>query len=237
MSNPVSTEPIRFEILYPGDSPCIKAQLPAGASLYADGGAMLASTPNIQVEGSLKGGLLGGLARKLLRGETLFFQTLKAVDKDGEVLIAPAPPGEVRLMELDGTIDWIVQKGSFLAATNGLQMETKTQNLLQGLFSGEGFFVSRIKGVGTLILNSFGALHEVPLGAGEEYVVDNGHLVAWTASTQYKITKASSGWINTITSGEGFVCRFQGPGIVLMQTRNPKSFSSWLSGYLPKGNG
>jgi uncharacterized protein (AIM24 family) len=39
---------------------------------------MLASSPNIKVEGSLKGGLLGGLARKFLRGETLFFLTLTA---------------------------------------------------------------------------------------------------------------------------------------------------------------
>jgi uncharacterized protein (TIGR00266 family) len=231
------TETIRFEILYPCDSPCIKVSLPMGESIYADGGAMLASTPNIQVEGSMKGGLLGGLARKLLRGETLFFQTLKALNAPGEVLLAPAPPGELRLMELDGGIDWIIQKGSFLVATNGIQMETKTQNLLQGLFSGEGFFVSRIKGIGTVVLNSFGSIHEVSIGAGQEYVVDNGHLVAWTASMQYKITKASSGWINTITSGEGFVCRFQGPGTVLMQTRNPKAFSSWLSAYLPTRNG
>jgi hypothetical protein len=136
-------------------------------------------------------------------------------------------------MTLDGSIDWIVQKGSFLAATNGIQLETKTQNLLQGLFSGEGFFVSRVKGTGTLALNSFGSLHEVSLGAGETYVVDNSHLVAWTASTQYKISKAASGWINTITSGEGFVCRFQGPGTILMQTRNPRAFSSWLAVICP----
>jgi uncharacterized protein (TIGR00266 family) len=231
MTNPIDA--IQFEVLYPGDSPCVKVQLPKDASLYADGGSMLASSPNIKVEGSLKGGLLGGLARKFLRGETLFFLTLTAQDVSGEVLLAPAPPGEVRLMTLDGSIDWIVQKGSFLAATNGIQLETKTQNLLQGLFSGEGFFVSRVKGTGTLALNSFGSLHEVSLGAGETYVVDNSHLVAWTASTQYKISKAASGWINTITSGEGFVCRFQGPGTILMQTRNPRAFSSWLAGYMP----
>jgi len=230
-------EPMRFEILYPGDSPAIKIHLAQGQSVFADSGAMLASSTNIQVEGALKNGVLGGLARKFLRGETLFFQTLTALNAPGEVVMAPAPPGEVRVIELDGSMDWIIQKGAFLVASHGLQMETKTQNLLQGIFSGEGFFVSRIKGVGTLALNAFGSMHQVDLAAGEEYIVDNGHLVAWTASAQYKIKKASRGWINTFISGEGFVCRFQGPGTILMQTRNPKSFSGWLSSYLPSRNG
>ncbi len=215
----------------------MKVSLPAGRSIFADGGAMLASTANIKIEGEMKGGLLGGLARKFLRGETFFFQTLKAENKVGEVLLAPPPPGEVRILELDGSLEWFVQKGSFLAASQTIALETKTQNLVQGLFSGEGFFISRIKGHGTLILNSFGSMHEMSLAAGEEYVVDNGHLVAWTSTTQYKIAKASKGWINTITSGEGFVCHFKGPGTILMQTRNPGAFGHWLSSYLPTRNG
>ncbi len=228
---------IQFDVLYPGDSPAVRILLPEGESVYADGGAMLCSTANIQVEGEMKGGLLGGLARKFLRGETFFFQTLKALNGPGEVLLAPPPPGEVKLLELDGGIDWLIQKGAFLGASHSLQMDTKTQNLLQGLFSGEGFFISRIKGQGTLALNAFGAIHQKDLAAGEEYIVDNGHLVAWTATTPYKITKASKGWINTITSGEGFVCRFTGPGTVLMQTRNPQAFGGWLSSYLPTQKG
>jgi uncharacterized protein (TIGR00266 family) len=235
--DPTHAAPLSFEILHAGDSPCVKVGLPEGRSIYADGGSMLASTANIKVEGSMKGGLLGGLARKLLRGETFFFQTLQAQAGPGEVLLAPPPPGEVKVLEIDGSVEWLVQKGGFLAASQTIHLETKTQNLVQGLFSGEGFFISRIKGHGTLVLNSFGAMHEVSLGAGEEYVVDNGHLIAWTASTQYKITKASKGWISTVTSGEGFVCRFTGPGTVYMQTRNPRSFGNWLSGYLPVRNG
>ena len=70
-------------------------------------------------------------------------------------------------------------------------------------------------------MSSYGAIHAINLAQGEEYIVDNGHLVAWADYMQYQITKASNGWINSIMSGECLVCRFKGPGIVLIQTRNP----------------
>ncbi len=44
----------------------------------------------------------------------------------------------------------------------------------------------------------------------------------------YKIEKASNGWISSFMSGECLVCRFRGPGVVLIQTRNPASFKQWL---------
>jgi uncharacterized protein (TIGR00266 family) len=227
--------PIQFEIIHAGESPAVKVTLPHGQSIYADGGAMVSMTPTIKVEGSLKGGLLGALSRKLLRGETFFFQTLTADTGDGEVLIAPAPTGDILLLEMDGSVDYYVQKGSFLGASHALKMDTKMQNLTQGLFSGEGFFISRIAGQGTLALNSFGAIHRTDLAAGQEYIVDNRHLVAWTSTTSYKIEKASSrGWISSITSGEGLVCRFKGPGTVYLQTRNPSAFGSWMGSYIPR---
>jgi uncharacterized protein (TIGR00266 family) len=225
---------VTFKTIHPGDSPAVQVRLPRGASVYAESGAMIAMTSTIKIDGAMKGGFLGSLTRKLLTGETFFFQTLKAEGGDGEVLLAPSPPGEALVLELDGSIEYFVQKGSFLAASETVQLESKMQNLSKGLFSGEGFFISRISGRGTLVLNSFGAIHRVDLAPGQEYIVDNHHLVAWTAKTEYGIEKASSsGWMSSITSGEGLVCRFRGPGTVYLQTRNPAAFGGWLSDYIP----
>ena len=44
----------------------------------------------------------------------------------------------------------------------------------------------------------------------------------------YTIEKASNGWISSFMSGEMLVCRFRGPGTVLIQTRNPSAFASWI---------
>lgn len=58
---------------------------------------------------------------------------------------------------------------------------------------------------------------------GEKYVVDNGHLVAW--NVKYIMERvASGGIISGLSSGEGLVCKFTGPGTVFMQTRNAVSF-------------
>ena len=225
---------VTFKTIHPGDSPAVQVRLPQGASLYAESGAMIGMTPTIKVDGTMKGGFLGSITRKLLTGETFFFQTLKAEGGDGEVLLAPAPPGETLILDLDGSTEYLVQKGSFLAASETIQLESKMQNLTRGLFSGEGFFISRISGRGTLVLNSFGAIHRVDLAPGQEYIVDNHHLVAWTATTAYGIEKASSsGWMSSWTSGEGLVCRFKGPGTIYLQTRNPSAFGGWISAYIP----
>ena len=86
---------------------------------------------------------------------------------------------------------------------------------------------------------------------GEKYIVDNGHLVAWnckyvlgtfslqTFDMSKKAAKhafiaervASGGIISGISSGEGLVCKFNGPGTVYMQTRNPGAFSAWLGAH------
>ena len=86
---------------------------------------------------------------------------------------------------------------------------------------------------GLVFLSSFGAIHSVNLEAGEEVIIDNGHLVAWPDYMQYRIEKASNGWVSSVISGECLVCRFTGPGVILIQTRKPEAFSKWMQGMLP----
>ena len=140
-------------------------------------------------------------------------------------------------MNLDGTYGMMVQKRGFLAAEESVQIDTAVQNLAQGFFSKEGFFVLKVHGRGTVFLSSYGAIHAINLAAGEEVVVDNGHLVAWPDYMNYKIEKASNGWLSSVMSGECLVCRFRGPGVVLIQTRNPSSFAGWIRSMVPSSNG
>jgi uncharacterized protein (TIGR00266 family) len=224
---------MRVEILYPGAFAMARIQLEKSESAKAESGAMVSMSASVDLEGKLEGGMFGALKRKLLTGEKFFFQTLKAVRGDGEVLLAPTVPGDVALLEVSPSQTYTLQKDAFLAASQTVEVGTKTQSFAKGLFSGEGFFVLEVHGQGTLLVSSFGAIHRVQLAAGQEYVVDNSHLVAWSATTEYEIRKASSGWMSSITSGEGLVCHFRGPGLILLQTRNPDAFGSWMRGYLP----
>ncbi|EEY14283.1 DUF124 domain-containing protein [Verticillium alfalfae VaMs.102] len=109
---------------------------------------------------------------------------------------------------------------AYVASTQGVICDYKRQGLGKAIFSGEGLFVYKISGTGLLWITSFGAIIRKDLIPGEKYIVDNGHLVAW--NTKYIIERvASGGIISGISSGEGLVCKFTGPGTVYMQTRNP----------------
>ncbi|MBE6024154.1 MAG: TIGR00266 family protein [Cellulosilyticum sp.] len=220
---------MNYEILYQDAFPIVKCQLRRGERLKAESDAMIGMSATVEVTGGTGGGIMRGLTR-MLAGESFFFQYLTAQRGEGEVLIGHSVPGSIIDVELDGSYGLKVQKDGFLAATEDVEIDTKAQNLMRGIFSGEGLFILNITGRGTVFLSSYGAIHAINLAPGEEYVVDNGHLVAWADYMQYSIEKASNGWGNSIMSGECLVCRFRGPGIVLIQTRNPKGFKNWLTG-------
>lgn len=224
---------MRYEIMQPGAFAFLKISLEAGESIKAESDAMMTMSGNIALEGKMEGGLLGGLARTFLSGESLFFQKLTAKGGPGETTLAPAIPGDVGVYELTGNSVYITT-GGFLAAENSVDIETKMQNLGKGVFSGAGLFVVKASGRGLLFFSSFGAIYSIDVKAGEEVVVDTGHLVAWDAAMRYSIGKASSGMINSLTSGEMLVCRFTGPGRVYTQSRNPGSFGCWLNTLLPQ---
>ena len=224
---------MQYKILYPDAFPVVQCDLQRGESLKAESDAMVSMSATLDVTGAMDGGLLSGIARRVLAGESFFFQKIVASRGPGSVLLGHAAPGGIIDVELDGSYALKVQKNGFLASTDSIQVDTTVQNLSQGLFSREGFFVLNISGRGTVFLSSYGAIHAINLNAGEEVLIDNGHLVAWPDYMQYKIEKASNGWISSVMSGECLVCRFRGPGTVIIQTRNPSSFAQWLKGILP----
>ena len=229
---------MKYKILHEGAFPIVSCDLVRGESLKAESDAMVAMSANLDVSGSMdKGGILGGLARKFLTGESFFFQRITATRGAGNVLLGHSVPGGIVDVELDGNYGLRVQKNGFLASEETVEVETKMQNLAQGFFSREGFFVLNITGKGVVFLSSFGAIHPIELADGEEVIIDNGHLVAWPDYMQYTIEKASAGWFSSIASGESLVCRFKGPGTILIQTQNPNSFSAWMKSMIGTING
>lgn len=219
---------MNYQILYQDAFPVVKCDLAQGESIKAESDAMVAMSGTLDVNGSMGGNLISGIARRVLAGESFFFQNIVASRGPGYVLLGHPIPGGIIDVYLDGSYNLRVQKDGFLAATQGIQVDTAIQNLAQGIFSREGFFVVNARGRGTVFLSSYGAIHAINLDPGEEAIVDNGHLVAWPDYMNYRIEKASNGWISSIMSGECLVCRFRGPGTVLIQTRNPASFTQWI---------
>ncbi len=129
-------------------------------------------------------------------------------------------------VELAGS-KFFVQPGSYLAGDPRLAIGV--QGSVRGMLSGEGLFLLTVQGSGLLLLSSFGAIHAKTLAPGEEYIVDTGHIVAFEESVEYRLEKATGktqgiggflkGMVQSALSGEGFVCRYRGPGRIYIQTR------------------
>ncbi|KAJ3216631.1 hypothetical protein HK099_005793 [Clydaea vesicula] len=215
--------PFTYQTLYRDANTVLKINFPQGEVITARAGAMVAMTPNIKIEGKMKG------ISKLFTSGNMFEQKLIARVGGGpaEVLLAPRFLGDILPIVLDGRTQFNASKGQFLAKTQGVEKITKSQGLGSGFFSGEGMFIDVYGGQGLLFLQVLGAVHPIDLAPGQEYIIDNGHLVAWEVSTRY-CTEQASGFFDSMKSGEGVVCRFSGPGRVYIQTRNPEELKDWI---------
>ena len=76
----------------------------------------------------------------------------------GELLLAPNMLGDITNIRLTGDESWTVGKDSFMACTQGVVKDYKTQSFSKAMFSGEGFFVFKMSGVGICWIMSMGAI-------------------------------------------------------------------------------
>lgn len=223
---------MQTEVLYSPAYAAAKLTLAQGETVRAEAGAMLAMSPGISLETSTQGGILKGLKRSVLGGESFFMNTFTAQSAGAELFVAPSLPGDMVAWPHQGTL--YVQSGSFVACSGGVQVDTQWGGA-KTFFSREGLFMLRITGQGELVLSSYGAIHAVDLQPGQTYTVDTGHMVAWTEGIQYAVRKVG-GWKSTFFSGEGLVCDLTGPGRIYLQTRSQDAFLDWLIPRLPTQN-
>lgn len=205
-------------------------ELAAGESVKAETGAMVSMSGNVKVESGIQGGLLQSAMRKVLGGESFFVNTFTAEGAPGHVSFAPSLPGDITDLEMSG--DLYVQSGSYLAGSTSVDIDIKWGGA-RSFFASEGLFLLHLKGRGSVLLSSFGAIHKVPLDGSNSLIVDTGHVVAFDSTVQWNVKKASSGIFTSLISGEGLVCEFTGSGNVYLQTRSNQAFLDWLLPRLP----
>jgi uncharacterized protein (TIGR00266 family) len=222
---------MHVEIRYQPSFALALVTLDAGEAIQTESGAMVGMSPGLRMETVAKGGLLKSLGRSLFGGESFFLNTYVAEKSGNSVALAPALPGDIAVIEMDGE-ELLVQSGSYLAASTGVQVDTKWSGA-KTFFGGEGLIMLRVTGRGTLIVSSYGAIHSLQLGAGQSYIIDTGHLVSFESRMKYQVKKVA-GWKSTLFSGEGLVAELTGPGRLTMQSRSETAFLSWLIPKLPK---
>ena len=225
---------MEIEILGNGAFESAVVHLAPGERYVSESGALYRASSNIDIDVTTSsrgaGGLLGGMKR-LLAKEHFFFSTYATNDgRPGEVGLAPTHQGELMLIDVDPSTNWLCAGGSYLGSSAGLKIDTQFQGL-KGFATGESLVFVEVSGSGQLLVNAFGRLVESEVE--DSITVDTGHLVAFESTLRYSITKAGSSWIQSWLAGEGIVMNFTGRGRIVTQSHNPREFGSSLGRLLP----
>jgi len=202
-------------------------KLKPNESITAESGSMTYMDPNIDVQTRRRErSILGSIGLKLLGGQSFWVNDYRAQQNLGEVAFVSAPVGDIETLEVKPNQGYIVQKTSYIASTQNVELDIKWQGFTKGLF-GQGLFMIKVTGDGTLFINTFGAIDKHTLNPDQTLVVDNFHLVAFSDTCDYKVKKFG-GLKSTLLGGEGLVTEIKGPGDVYIQTKNLREFVEWL---------
>ena len=218
---------MKYEIKYKPSYAMLVTTLDQNETITAEAGSMTYMTSNIEAHTRKRErSLLGTLGLSIIGGQSFWVNDYTATNGQGEAAFAAAPVGDIETMEISPNKGYIVQKSAYIASTQNVDLDVKWEGFTRGLF-GQGLFMLRVMGNGTMFINTFGAIDKHALAPNETLIVDNFHLVAFSDSCSYKVTKFG-GLKETLLGGEGLVTQITGPGDVLIQTKNLQEFVEWL---------
>lgn len=198
---------VSFEVVEKETLKFLKAELNNTAVRYESGG-MYYMQGNLEMEANLPSA--GGFLKSMVTRESVVKPIIRG---SGTVWFEPSF-GNFTFLDLNNE-EWILDKGAFYASEMGIEIGSFTNKSISGLFSGEGFFQTKVSGSGKVVILSNGPLETVELNNGK-LVVDGSFAVARQASVQLTVTKANKGLFSSMISGEGIVNTFTGTGKVMI---------------------
>ena len=159
-----------------------------GEAMKAEAGAMMAMSPSVEITTSTQGGMLKGLKRSVLGGESFFMNTFKATGPDAHVIVAPALPGDIITWPVQGRTVYL-QSGSYLASPETIDIDTKWGGA-KTFFSKEGLFMLKCSGDGDLVVSSYGAIHTIDLAAGQSVRISTTEKAGRRVASTIKIKES-----------------------------------------------
>jgi len=218
---------LKYEIKYRPSYSLLVVSLGQGETITAEAGAMTYMTPNIEAHTRKREkSLLGSLGLSIIGGQSFWVNDYTAANGLGEAAFVAAPLGDIEMLEIKPGKGYVIQKSAYIASTQNVDLDIKWEGFTRGLF-GQGLFMIKVSGDGSLFINTFGAIDKHTLQAGQTMIVDNFHLVAFSDTCSYKVTKFG-GLKETLLGGEGLVTQITGPGDIYIQTKNLSEFVEWL---------
>lgn len=196
----------------------LQITLKQGEELYAEAGSMLYMGGGIDLQARMQGGVMKGLMRKFLAGESMFMSVFRCTTATANMALANPIAGKITPIQLRGNTI-LAERNAYLAAIGNVDLSIAfTKRFGAGLFGGEGFILQKISGEGMVFLHAGGNMLEFNLAPGEMLRVDTGCIVSMADTVSYDI-QFVGGFRNALFGGEGlFYATLTGPGHVVLQT-------------------
>ncbi len=212
-----------------GSFPVVICRLRDGERMITEKGSMVWMSPNMEME--TRGGGLGKMFSKAFSGESMF-QNIYTARGDGMIAFGSSFPGKILPLEVSGGRELIMQKSSFLASEETVDLSIAfNKKMGAGFFGGEGFIMQKLSGRGMAFVEIDGDLVEYDLAPGQQIVVDTGNVAGYESTVTMDVRQVP-GLKNKLMGGEGlFNTYLTGPGKVMLQTMPISSMAAALSGY------
>lgn len=139
-------------------------------------------------------------------------------------------PGQVRVVELDGTRGWRAESRAFVCAESSVKYDIDFSGFALGRRSRNGFIFEHFTGVGTVVLGGGGSLMEMnPADYGGKIQVHGGAVVAFSDSVDFNVERVGAMNAQTIMTaafgGSGInLVTLSGDGPVLLQSTLHREF-------------
>jgi uncharacterized protein (AIM24 family) len=233
----------------------ITCQLDEGQSMFADATKFRWKTTNVALETRLttpggkadnahKESQAGGsflkaamataveVGKRALSGQSLAFQWFTPAGGSGLVAFAGDLPGQVRVVELDGTTGWHAESRAFVCAEATVTYDIDFSGLALGYRSRNGFIYEHFTGSGTVVLAGGGSLLELnPADYGGKIQVHGGAIVAYSDSVNFSVERVGALNAQTMMTaafgGSGLnLATLTGDGQVILQSMLHKDASA-----------
>lgn len=206
-------------------------QTEAGALYYLKG----------QIESTVPTGGLSGMVMKgiksKLTNETAFNPVYTGT---GEIVLEPTF-GHYALIQLTDE-SLIVDKGLYYCSIGKIEISPVMQKTISsGVAGGEGWFQTKIKGTGWVVLSIPAPLDEIQMYElnNERVQVDGNFAILRSENIRFSVTGSAKGIIGTLASGEGLLQTFEGTGMVWLAPTAPMYTKMQYGGlsYVTASNG
>lgn len=234
----------------------IVCQLDAGQSMFADATKFRWKTTNVALETRLSvpggqadaanqqvkqggGGFLKSMVatatevgKRALSGQSLAFQWFTPSGGSGLVAFAGEQPGQVRVIDLDGSMGWRAESRAFICAEASVKYDIDFAGFMAGRRSRNGYIFEHFTGSGTVVLGGGGSLLELnPSDYGGKLQVHGGAVVAFADSVTFNVERVGALNAQTLMTaafgGSGInLVTLSGDGPVLLQSTLHREFEA-----------